>query len=49
MIFLLFTFCSNAKSGSSTMGRGNMLRPLDRQATALLIIGWAIALVTTLT
>jgi hypothetical protein len=30
------------------MGRENMHRPLDRQTAALLLIGWAIALVTTL-
>jgi hypothetical protein len=31
------------------MGRGNMSHPLDRQTAALLLIGWVVALVTTLT
>ena len=31
------------------MGRGNMTRPLDRQTAALLLVGWLVALVTTLT
>jgi hypothetical protein len=31
------------------MGRGNMHRPLDRQTAAILLLGWVVALVTTLT
>jgi hypothetical protein len=46
--FLLFSFCSFGKKGSH-MGRGNMSRPLDRQTAAILVVGWLVALVTTLT
>ncbi len=31
------------------MGRENMARPLDRQTAAILLVGWLVALVTTLT
>jgi hypothetical protein len=46
--FLLFSFCSFAKT-TAEHGRGNMSRPLDRQTAALLLVGWLVALVTTLT
>ena len=41
-------FCSFDKK-AAYMGRGNMSRPLDRQTAALLLVGWLVALVTTLT
>jgi hypothetical protein len=44
----LFYFCSFAKR-APYMGRGNMARPLDRQTAAILLVGWLVALVTTLT
>lgn len=49
MNFLLFLFCSRDIALLNFMGRGTMDRQIDRQTIALLLVGWVVALVTTLT
>jgi hypothetical protein len=47
--FFLFLFCSRVIALLAFTGRDIMDRQIDRQTIALLLVGWVVALVTTLT